>query len=131
MNATLAQAGFDRLAPAGSKKVSGLGASPGDSKQISGQGASPASAAKRLARLRMQYSLPDQQDLGREACEFRDSLFEEHGSMYGWHKAFVVQRFLFDDSKLPAAKAVCKQLRCAVKTEQEGLERERNRQGYR
>ena len=114
-----------------SESVSGLGASPGKSMRISRQGASPASAAKRLTRQRMAYSLPDQQELGREACQFRDSFFEEYGKVHGWRNAFVAQRFHFDDLRLPAAKAICKQLRCAVETAKAGWERERNRQGTR
>ena len=93
------------------ESVSGLGASPGKSMRISRQGASPASAEKRLTRQRMAYSLPGQQELGREACQFRDSFFEESGKVYGWVRAFVAQRVHFDDSMLLVAKAICKQLR--------------------
>ena len=89
--------------PGGSKQDAGQGASPGNSKQVSGLGASPASATKRLARQRMQYLLSNQQELGREACEFRDSFFKESGSMYGWVCAFLAQRFHFDDLRLPVA----------------------------
>ena len=55
------------------------GGSTGDETQVAGLGASPGPATKRLARQRMQYSLPDQQELGREACLFRESFFEGYG----------------------------------------------------
>ena len=70
----------------------------------------------------MQYSLPDQKELGHEACEFRDAYFAEVGSRYGWASAFLAQRCHIDDMRLPAAKAMCKQLRGAVRTaDGEGL----------
>ena len=97
-----------------------------------GSGESPASATKRLARQRMQYSLPDQKELGHEACEFRDAYFAEVGSRYGWVGAFLAQRCHIDDMRSPAAKAMCKQLRGAVRTaEGRDYERERNRRGKR
>ena len=86
----------------------------------SNQSGNPASATKRLARQRMQYSLPDQKELGHEACEFRDAYFAEVGSRYGWVSAFLAQRCHIDDMRLPAAKAMCKQLRGAVKTAEGG-----------
>ena len=98
------------------QEASGLGESPCGSKQSG----SPASATKRLARQRMQYNLPDQKELGHEACEFRDAYFAEVGRRYGWVSAFLAQRCHIDDMRLPAAKAMCKQLKGAVRTAEGG-----------
>ena len=49
--------------------------------------------------------------------------------MHGWTTAFVAQRFHLEDMRLPAARALRKQLYCAVRTATGGRERECNRQG--
>ena len=98
-------------------------------KKTGGADASPRSGPQHLVRQRTQYSLQEQKDLGAEACKFRDEFFEEHGRMYGWLKAFLRQRLHIDDDRLPAAKAASRQVKCAVRTAQGGLERELNPSG--
>ena len=100
-----------------------------ESEQGSGPGLSPASAAKKLARQRRSYFLGEQQELGHEACEFRDWFLEEKGTVYGWATAFLAQRFHVDDMRSPKATAMRKQLKGAVRTALGGQEQYRGRQG--
>ena len=84
--------------------------------------------AHRLRR-RNSYVLATQQDLGTEACVFRDAFFEERGHTQGWLTAFLQGRLGFDNLGGVAAKAALAQTKCAVRTAQAGTEKYQNRRG--
>ena len=77
---------------------------------------------------RRSFLLQDQQELGAEAIHWRDIYFENHGTIHGWIKKFLSERFGFDDAGEAQARARV-QLRCAVRTAQNGVEKYRNRSG--
>ena len=78
---------------------------------------------------RRSYVLDQQQDLGSRACAFRDSFFEERGHIQGWLRAFLKKTFEFEDLTSVAAKAALQQIKCAVRTAQNGVEKYRNTKG--
>ena len=80
---------------------------------------------------RRSYVLDQQQDLGSRACAFRDSFFEERGHIQGWLRAFLKKTFEFEDLTSVAAKAALQQIKCAVRTAQNGIEKYRNSRGRR
>ena len=78
---------------------------------------------------RRSYVLDQQQDMGSRACAFRDSFFEERGHIQGWLRAFLKKTFEFEDLISVAAKAALQQIKCAVRTAQNGVEKYRNNKG--
>ena len=59
---------------------------------------------------------------------FRDKLFAEQGSLYGWRKIFVQRRFNIDSWTSPEGKAALLQVKSAARV-QGWQEREKGRQG--
>ena len=96
----------------------------------SGSDASRSKAApwKRSCTLRPRhrYALSEQQDLGDEACRFRDAFFESRGTMRGWLKDFLVQRFLLHDASCNDARMAYVRVKRAVRIAQGGTEKLRN-----
>jgi len=78
---------------------------------------------------RRSYVLDQQLDLGSRACAFRDSFFEERGHVQGWLGIFFKRTFEFEDLTSVAAKAALQQIKCAVRTAQNGVEKYKNNKG--
>ena len=99
----------------------------------SGSDASRSKAApgKRSCTLRPRhrYALSDQQDLGDEACRFRDAFFESRGTMWGWLKDFLLQRFPVHDAASKEARMAYARAKCAVRTAQGGTDKLKNQRG--
>ena len=95
----------------------------------SGSDASRSKGAPYLLRHRHRYALSEQQDLGDEACRFRDAFFESRGTMRGWLKDFLLQRFPFHDAASNDARMAYVRVKCAVRTAQGGTEKLKNQRG--
>ena len=79
-------------------------------------------------RLRAGYMLEERPELAREVLAFRENMFAEQGSLYGWRKFFVQRRFNIDSLTSPEGKAALLQVRSAARL-QGWQEREKGRQG--
>ena len=93
------------------------------------QGTGVSLCTRSVFQCRRHYSLAQQQDLGSSACAFRDSFFEERGHTQGWMTAFLKKTFEFEDLASVAARAAYQQIKCAVRTAQNGVEKYRNTKG--
>ena len=97
----------------------------------SGAVARPGTGASscRLKR-RTSYRLQEQQELAHEVMAFREEMYAEQGSLYGWRKTFLQRRFHIDSLTSPEGKAALLQVRGAGRL-QGWREKEKGRQGKR
>jgi len=111
-----------------------LGADPSSGEialkgSASGSGESRSKGALYRLRHRHRYVLFEEQDLGDEACRFRDAFFESRGTMWGWWKDFLLQRFPLHDAASNDARMAYVRVKCAVRTAQGGTEKLKNQRG--
>ena len=91
--------------------------------------ASLCSAHSGRLRHRKAFLQAEQQELGGDACKFREAFFEENGNTQGWLSAFMRERLHFDSTKSSAARAAYTQIKCAVRTAQGGIEKVKQQHG--